>query len=284
MLVICESGSTKADWVLLDKNNKTYTETIGINPLFHDIDKIKAILQSNSDLVTHQSAVTKIFFYGTSCSSAERISRVKTALQAFFTNAQLIEVRHDLDGAAYSVARADETSIVNIIGTGSNSCLFDGTKIIDQIGGNGFILSDEASGAYFGKRICGDYLIKMIPADMRQYIEQDMAVTRDIIMNNVYREPNANVYLASFSKLLSHFASNEYVQNLINSGFNEFYKKHICRFHNYADYPVHFIGSIAFYFKENLASVSIKNNAQLGNIIQKPIEGLIQYHQSEVEA
>ena len=278
MLVICESGSTKADWVLIENNNKIYTETIGINPLFHDLTKIKSILESNTILVENASHVTKIFFYGTSCSSAERIGRVTQSLQAFFKNAQLVDVRHDLDGAAYSVAKSSETSIVNIIGTGSNSCLFNGTNIIDQIGGNGFILSDEASGAYFGKRICGDYLIKMMPLEMRTFMEQEMNVSRDEIMNKVYREPNANVYLASYSKLLSQFSENEYVIKLIHSGFDEFFKKHVSRFSQYEQYPVHFIGSIAYYFKPILAQVCVENKAILGNIIQKPIEGLITYH------
>lgn len=281
MLVICESGSTKADWVLIENENKTYTETIGINPLFHDLDKIKSILDANQLLIEKAAKVSKIFFYGTSCSSAERIGRVTTSLKAFFTNAKIVEVRHDLDGAAYSVAKNNETSIVNIIGTGSNSCLFDGTNIIDQIGGNGFILSDEASGAYFGKRICGDYLIKIMPVEMRNYMEQEMNITRDEIMNKVYREPNANVYLASYSKLLSQFSENEYVIQLIHSGFDEFFKKHVCRFKNYEQYPVHFIGSIAHYFKPILAQVCKENQAILGNIIQKPIEGLIEYHQKD---
>jgi N-acetylglucosamine kinase-like BadF-type ATPase len=283
MIIICESGSTKADWILINKESKYQTDTIGINPLFHNENQIMDIIKSNELLISKSGEISKIFFYGTSCSNEDKVNRVSNALKSVFTNAQIVEVKHDLDGAAFAVSKTVEISIVNIIGTGSNSCLFDGKKIIDQIGGNGYILSDEASGAYFGKRLCGDYLIKMMPTEIIHYFEDELKVDRDIIINKVYREPNANVYLASYAHILSKFSDTEYIQQLIYSGFDEFMKKHVCRFDNFEKYPVHFIGSIAFYCKDILNKVCIDNHAQLGNIIQKPIEGLVNYHQAAID-
>ena len=279
MMIICESGSTKADWAIVqDDNQIIYTETVGINPLFHDGAFIYSELAKNASLATIKDAPVSIFYYGTSCSSPARNKIVQDGLASFFTKAHSIEVQHDLDGAVFAVATRGVPSMVSILGTGSNACFYDGQVITQQIGGNGFIISDEASGAYFGKVLIGDFLNELVPANMHRYMKEEMHLTRDILIDSIYRKPNANVYLAQFTKVLTLFKKETYVQTILRAGFQLFVRKHICRFPNYQQYPAHFIGSIAYHFQDILSQVCNEERVVVGNIIQKPMDGLVKFH------
>ena len=278
MMIICESGSTKADWAIVqDDNQIIYTETVGINPLFHDGHFIFEALAKNTILSSIKEQQLSIFYYGTSCSSPARNKIVFDGLASFFTNAS-IDVQHDLDGAVFAVATQGEPSIVNILGTGSNACLYDGQQIIQQIGGNGFIISDEASGAYFGKVLIGDFLNEIVPTSMLRHMKEELQLTRDALLDAIYRQPNANVYLAQFTKVLTLFKDETYVQNILQEGFQLFVRKHICRFPNYQQIPAHFIGSIAYHFRDMLREVCTEHQIIVGNIIQKPMDGLVKFH------
>lgn len=278
MYIICESGSTKADWVLVENNNVLHTDTIGINPLFHDSDTIMKIIESSQLLNENKNAIKHVYFYGASCSNTERINKVSSVLKTIFTNSEHIDVKHDMDGAVYAVADPGKWSIVNILGTGSNSCLYDGQNIIDQRGGNGYIISDEAGGAYFGKLLCGDFLRNDLPTTMMHYFKDELKLNKDTLIQQIYKEPNANVYLASFASCLSLFKDELYVENLIRFGFNDFLLKHVCKFKSYKDIPTHFIGSIAYIFSSLLKDQCDIHHVILGNVIRKPIDGLLRYH------
>ncbi len=278
MVIICESGSTKADWAIIEnEGNITHTETIGINPLFHDASFIVHELAKNHVLNSVKNDITTINYYGTSCSAEVRNKIIRDGLSTFFNKAT-IAVAHDLDGAVFAVAKKGLPAIVNILGTGSNSCYYDGNGITQQIGGNGFIISDEASGAYFGKVLIGDYLNQLLPTNMQQYLKEELRLTRDELLDNIYKKPNANVYLSKFTKVFTQFKDQEYVQKTLTEGFGIFATKHVCRFPNYEEIPTHFIGSIAFHFKEILKEVCESKLIHFGNVIQKPMDGLIQYH------
>ena len=278
MMIICESGSTKADWAIVKNVGEiTYTESIGINPLFHDVDFIVAELSKNALLSAQKDAPMEIHYYGTSCSAEVRNQIIRNGLGAFFKHAT-IEVSHDLDGAVYAVAKKGTPAIVNILGTGSNSCFYDGTAITQQIGGNGFIISDEASGAYFGKVLIGDYLNHLLPKNIEQYMTDELGLTRDELLDNIYKKPNANVYLSQFTKVYSLFKNEAYVQETLMDGFVLFIDKHISRFPYYEQVPTHFIGSIAFHFKEILKAACESQLVNFGNVIQRPLDGLLQYH------
>lgn len=279
MMIICESGSTKADWAIVQDDNHTiYTETVGINPLFHDGIFIYNELAKNAALAAIKDAPVSIFYYGTSCSSPSRNKIVQDGLANFFTKARAIEVQHDLEGAVFAVATQGEPSMVSILGTGSNACLYDGQQIAQQIGGNGFIISDEASGAYFGKVLIGDFLNELVPANMLRHMKEEMQLTRDTLIDAIYRKPNANVYLAQFTKVLTLFKEETYVQTILREGFQLFVRKHLCRFPGHAQYPAHFIGSIAYHFQDMLREVCAEQAIIVGNIIQKPMDGLVKFH------
>jgi len=170
-----------------------------------------------------------------------------------------------------------EPAISCILGTGSNSCFFDGETITKVVPSLGYVLGDEGSGAYFGKRFVQALLYGEVPKEISDSID----ISKDEVLRRVYKEPNANTYLASFMKTVFQFADHPYIQQMISHGFEEFVRIHVCCYDNYENYKVHFIGSIAQLFRDQLDQACRKYNAQLGNVIQKPIDGLVEYHREK---
>ena len=223
-----------------------------------------------------RNRVEFIYYYGTGCSSSDRKLMVKEVLESVFTNAR-IKVEHDLDGAVYATAGSGLSS-VNILGTGSNSCLCDGYKIIDQRGGQGYILGDEAGGAWFGIRIVTDWLDGIMEGALKQHLDVQAGFDRNHILQHVYKQPNANVFLSSFAPLLITFKEDSYVQNLMRYGFEYFITRYLLKYPDHTNYPAHFIGSLAYYHRDILESSLSLYGIKSGNILRKPMDGLIQYH------
>ncbi len=282
MILIADSGSTKCDWALMNDKREVVHEqsTMGFNPFFHSAEMIKAQLQYSGKLYEMRDEVKEIFYYGVACSSEDRCGLIASALQSVFTNAKL-NVHDDLLGAALATSD-NRKSIVCILGTGSNAAFFDGKKLVDDKYSLGWILGDEGSGAYFGKRILADYLYGKLPPQIADELKKDFALTRENIFENVYRKPYPNVYLASFAKYLSKHKQYYYVPKLIQQGFNEFIEVHVCRFENFSKVPVHFIGSMPFFFEDVLREVCNKKNITVGKIMQQPIHGLVEYFRSRI--
>jgi N-acetylglucosamine kinase-like BadF-type ATPase len=279
MLLIADSGSTKCDWMLIKENEETQSfNTMGFNPYFHNEAVISNAIRQNSELCEVASKVTNLFLYSAGCSSKELKLVVERALRSVFTNAN-IYVDHDLVGAAF--ATWDENpAITGILGTGSNSCYFDG-DIVKQANsglGLGYILGDEGSGSYYGKTLLRDYLHNKLPDEIYDILRNEYKLNRDVIVENVYMKPHANVYLASFMKILSDNKKLEWVELLVNKGMEDFFMSHVTCYKNYQRVPVHFIGSIAHHFEDNLRNVANKMSIQVGTIIKKPIYGLVSYH------
>lgn len=277
MLLIADSGSTKCDWRLVaaDKSYRDF-KSIGINPYFHDETKIENELRHVEGLAENADKVTAVFFYGAGCSSTPLKRTVDRGLGRVFTNAQ-IYVDHDLVAAAFSVYE-DEPCIACILGTGSNSCHFDGDIVREEVPALAYILGDEGSGSWFGKKLLTDFLYKRLPEVMQQRLVDEMQLTKDVIMEHVYMRPYANVYLASFMPFITSCKSEEYVQEMLRDGIARFMDIHVKCFRDYAKVKSHFIGSIAHYQEDVLREVAAGMGIPVGKTIKKPIDGLYDYH------
>jgi glucosamine kinase len=280
MLLIADSGSTKAAWRLVDDKKKIHHFlTEGLNPYFKShgeiIEEIKGNLIPNFPYGTE---VTRIFFYGAGCSSSEKCDMVKDALAESFSGAS-ITVEHDILAAARA-ACGNAEGIVCILGTGSNSCLFDGKKIVNKIGGLGYILGDEGSGAHLGKNLLEAYLNRDLPNDIYKEFENTFRLTREEIDKRVYEKPLASRFLASFSRFIGDHVEHPFFVKMLESCLESFLEKHVCRYPDYKSKPVHFVGSIAYYYRDILKRVALAKGIIVGKILPYPVEELTLYHLS----
>lgn len=284
MILIADSGSTKCDWALVDdKGNKLNAfETMGLNPYFHAPQDTENALRANDALMAIASQVNRIFFYGAGSSTVEMCAIMKEGLLRVFPQADIL-VEHDLLGSA--MATYDGRPCIScILGTGSNSCFFDGKEVYEEVPSLAYILGDESSGSYFGKILLQEYFYKKLPADLHAAFEQHYAPTKEEIINRIYREPNANVYLASFMRFIGEHAEHPHVKNWVRKGMVHFIEIHVKCFANWREVPTHFVGSIGHYFHDCLQQAADETGIQLGQVIQKPIDGLIAYHKRFVLA
>lgn len=278
MILIADSGSTKCDWILMDSSGKRYGSfsSMGFNPYFHNEDLIEKELKAHPSIASQANEVKVVFFYGAGCSTDKLNSIIVRGLTRVFVNAK-IHVDHDLVGAAYSTYDGNP-AISCILGTGSNSCFFDGEKIYEEVPSLAYILGDEGSGSYFGKRLLREFYYKKLPLEIHQAFAKEFTLTKDEFISRIYNQPNANVYLASFMKFIGKFSDHAHVQQWMREGMTEFLDIHVQCFENYRDVPTHFVGSVAFYFQNILRETCEKMDINMGRVIQKPIDGLVDYH------
>jgi len=278
MILIADSGSTKCDWALIDNKGVRLGsfETMGLNPYFHNELVIANAVRSNAPLTLYAGKVRHIFFYGAGSSTVSMCAIVQRGLREVFPDAEIV-IDHDLVGCAYATYEG-EPCISCILGTGSNSCYFDGEKIREEVPALAFILGDEASGSYFGKVLLREYFYKKLPADLREEFEKTYSLTKDEFISRVYREPNANVYLAGFTRFIGQHAHHPHVINWVVKGMREFIDIHVKCFQESAHVPVHFVGSISHYFGHCLQIAANEEGIRLGKVIKKPIDGLVDYH------
>lgn len=276
MILIAESGSTKTDWVLLKEDKiQKQQQTLGINPFHQDISSIIDNIKSLENF----HSVEQIFFYGAGCATDETKQKVKGALLEVFPSASC-EIHSDVLAAARSVC-GREKGIACIIGTGSNSCLYDGKDITHNVRPLGYILGDEGSGAVLGKRLIADILKGVAPEDITAAFYKKHDLEYAYIINKVYREEAPSRFLAQFTVFLSENIEHPYVSNLLQEEFTKFFERNIKQYDGHSSLPIHFIGSIAYYFKKELNKVAEKLNLQTGKIIKSPLEGLIEFHIAE---
>lgn len=281
MIFIIESGSTKSDWVLIDdKSNQSFFSTMGFNPHFHSAENIAEEIGKNLDLVAIADSINAIYFYGAGCSSESSNKIVYEGLSSVFTKAQ-IHVEHDLTACAYSTFQGSP-AISCIIGTGSNSCFFDGQTVSEVVPALGYILGDEGSGSYFGKKLLASYLYNKLPKHVEEDFEKTFNLSKNQIVENVYKKPNANVYIASFMPFIAKHKDEAFFKLMVEEGMRNFMEVHVCCYDNYQNVPVHFVGSIAQIFEKEVLKAAISLNITIGQIIQKPIQGLITYHENYI--
>lgn len=278
MYLIAESGSTKCDWMLVDQqgNYMDLYKTIGFNPFFHNKEFICNELNKEKGLIHVAPKVTRVYFYGAGCSSDHYTGIVKSALTIIFPNAEIV-VDHDMLSAAFSTYDG-VPCITSIIGTGSNSCYFDGAVVTEEVPALGYILGDEGSGSYFGKKLLTAFLYKKLPAVIATDLVKEFNISKAMIFENVYEKPNANVYLASFTRFIGRYKEELFVKDMLIQGMRDFLVNHVCCFENYKELPVHFIGSVAFHFQDELAIAAKELDVKIGRIIKQPIKNLVDYH------
>jgi N-acetylglucosamine kinase-like BadF-type ATPase len=277
MYFVVESGSTKSDWVLIEnKNSQSFYSTMGFNPYFHSSDLIEEELKKNIELAALSDRVEGIYFYGAGCSSPELNNIVKVGLGRVFKNAEIV-VDHDLLACAYSTYTGRPV-ISCILGTGSNSCYFDGTNLSEEVPALGYILGDEGSGSFFGKQLLSSYLYKRLPAEMEKDFNQTYQYDKNDLIEFVYKRPNANVFIASFMPFIAKHKEDQFVKNMVVDGFKKFMEIHVCCFANYRDVEVNFVGSISDIFEAELREAAKEFNINIGRIIRRPVESLVEYH------
>jgi glucosamine kinase len=278
MIVVADSGSTKCDWVVVDpaKGTRFETNTKGINPFFHNEVDIANEVFRNDVLRNCGTDVTNVYFYCAGGSSKELQAKVARGLHIIFKDSD-IQVDHDLDGAAYATCNG-KPGIACILGTGSNSCYFDGKNIHEEVPALAYILGDEGSGSYYGKKLLRDYFYKTMPHEIRHLFEKEFKPDKDLVFERVYMKPYANVFLASFMRFCSEHRDKQYIKDMIHDGMYEFLNIHVCCYKNYREVPVHFVGSIAYYFEEILREHCKNLHIQVGVITNKPVDELVRYH------
>jgi glucosamine kinase len=279
MHLIADSGSTKTAWRLIkSKNTILKFETIGYSPQYvttsEMISDLIAILIPQ--LPIYSDEVSKIYFYGTGCSTPRTVGIIQLALEKVFEKAA-VEVSHDLLGAARALC-GRSPGVACILGTGSNSCLFDGEFIIDNIPSVGFMLGDEGSGGYLGKKLIRAYFYRELPTDLEKAFDKKYQLSRDDMLLNVYKKPMPNRYLADYTKFLSEHLDHPFIHNLVKSSFQYFLDSMILKYDNIHNLPINFLGSIAVHFQTILKTVLIENNLQFGRIVENPVEEMVKYH------
>jgi len=278
MILIADGGSTKADWIAIneDKKEEFRVRTLGLNPAVVAEEELNNRIINMFQLIHIKDEVTEIHFYGAGCGTPKPVQILKDILQAIFVNAK-IHIAEDMLAAVYA-ASGKEPSLVCILGTGSNSCYFDGENIEMKTPSLGYILMDEASGNYFGKLLLREYYYDKMPKVMAQKFEAEFNLETDHVKKNLYRMPNPNMYLASFAKFMFEFKEEKYIKRIIKRGFQEFFKYRILPFEKSSETPLYFVGSIAFYFRDILEKVAKKYDLKVTDVIQRPIDNLLQYH------
>jgi N-acetylglucosamine kinase-like BadF-type ATPase len=279
MRLIVDSGSTKTDWICLNDDGNTVfeTQTLGLNPQVLDEYIIEERIINNYDLYQNRKNISHLFFYGAGCGTTQPKKLIKKVFESIFANAK-ISVKEDTYAAVYSTATKGKKSIVSIIGTGSNCTYFDGENIHQKVTSLGYVLMDDASGNYFGRQMIRDYFFEKMSFDISQKFSESFDLDPNIIKDKLYKKPNPNTYLATFAKFVVENKNNPYCSELIKKGFNLFITNQIEQFTDCKEIPLHFIGSISFYLKNELNECLKKRGMILGNVLKKPIEGLVEYH------
>lgn len=283
MILIVDSGATKADWIALDENGEKMftTQTLGLSPEVLSKDIIVDRITNNFDIYKHRGEVSHLFFYGAGCGTKRMRDFMSEIFNEFFGNAS-VSVKEDTYAAIYATTTPGEKAIVCILGTGSNCSYWDGEDLHQQVSSLGYILMDDCSGNYFGRQLLRDYYYNKIPKELSDKFAKEYDLDVDSIKNHLYKQPNPNTFLATFAKFLIQNKDTDYARILIKKGMQLFVDNWIEQYKEAHQCPIHFVGSISFYLKDELESVLKANNLQLGNVLRRPIDGLVSYHKQQL--
>jgi N-acetylglucosamine kinase-like BadF-type ATPase len=276
VILIADSGATKAEWCLVNGKKKETVFTQGISPYFLSTAAIADMVQKEVVSVLSKVPIDKVFFYGTGCSNPQNALSVKKALKKVLPSSSII-VNTDLMAAARAVC-GDEKGIACILGTGSNSCYYNGKKIVKNSPGIGYVLGDEGSGAYLGKKVVQHFMYNTFDEDLRVRFDAKFVTTPVEILDNVYKQPFPNRYLATFTLFLAENRGHYMVENIIEDGLNDFFFQHLNKYNEVWKYPVNFVGSVADGFKDVIRTLCSSHEFELGTILKNPMQGLVKYH------
>jgi len=286
MILIVDSGSTKCDWLAIDANGEQLLEkqrTKGLNPAILSSKKLTKTIKKNKVLKKYREEVTHIFFYGAGCGTENPRILLEIVLKTIFPNAEVV-VKEDTFAAVYStISSNNEAAVVCILGTGSNCSYFDGEELHQKVKSLGYSIMDDAAGNYFGRQLIRDYYYNHMPEEIKVSFAERYNLESDFIKHNLYKQPNPNAYLASFAEFMFLNKDSDYITKLIKTGIRLFSENMILQFSDVLDkVPVHFAGSIAFFSQDEIREVAQEIGFTVGNFQRRPIEGLVNYHISNL--
>lgn len=280
MILIADGGSTKTTWCLVDAHStRSFFHTEGYNPEFIGTAGIIASLRQHLPETLATDAVAELYYYGASVVSPAQVATVAEAMQAVFGQAHVV-VGHDLLAAARALL-GRQPGFAAILGTGTNSCLYDGQQITHNVDSLGYFLGDEGSGAFIGKALLRDYLRGDMPADLRTAFRAAHGLERDAILDHLYNQPFPNRFIASFARFAYDHAATDYCQALVAEAFDLFFRRIIKKYPNYQAYPFNCVGSVGYHFRDALARAAAAHGMAVGTIIRSPIDDLVAYHLAE---
>lgn len=279
--LIADSGSTKTTWCLVSKDRKTELRTQGISPYFLSREQILASLKTEviPKLEVPVAAIREVHYYGTGLGDPANRQLLQQILETVFPQSAVFTC-NDLEGAARALC-GREKGIACILGTGSNSCYYDGGKVVANNPGLGFILGDEGSGAFLGKKVIQYYLYHTFDQELSEAFDLQYRTHKSEILDHVYRQPVPNRYLASFTHFLGAHRGHFMVENILEDGLNEFFFTHIVKYPECWEYPIHFTGGVAWAFRDVIGALCKAYELQEGRILKAPIEGLVAFHAAE---
>ncbi|MBT3688781.1 MAG: N-acetylglucosamine kinase [Cryomorphaceae bacterium] len=283
MILVVDSGSTKTDWIALDNEGEEIfsTQTLGLNPQMLSNEILNERIKNNFDIYKNRKLVTKLFFYGAGCGVKDTQNRILKVFKSIFVNSEF-DIKEDTYAAVYSTVDKGIPSIVNIIGTGSNCSYYDGKNVIQKVQSLGYVLMDYASGNYYGKYLIRAYYFNKMPEYLRDEFSNNYDLSPNSIKNKLYREENPNTYLAGFARFLIENKSNEYFKEIIFKGLERFIDYQILQYDDFSKVDIHYVGSIAYYLKDEITKIGKKYNLKTGKFIQRPITGLVDYHKRNI--
>ncbi|MGI4832663.1 MAG: hypothetical protein ACRYFK_04300 [Janthinobacterium lividum] len=277
MILIADGGSTKTTWCLVDTHaTRSFFHTEGYNPEFIGTAGIIASLQQSLPATLAPDGITEVHYYGASVVSPPQIAAVSGAMRAVFGQARVV-VGHDLLAAARALL-GEQPGFAAILGTGTNSCIYDGERITHNVDSLGYFLGDEGSGAFIGKGLLRDYLRGQLPAGLAAGFSATYGLGRDAILDRLYNQPFPNRFIASFAKFAYDHRQEDYCQQLVTEAFDSFFRNIIARYPAYQTYAFNCVGSVAYHFRAALTQVATAHGMQVGKIIRSPIDELVSYH------
>lgn len=277
MILLADSGSTKTDWILLsDEGIIGSFRTQGLNPYFVQTDEVISIISEHLCQHIDATILKEIYFYGAGCSSEEKNRVIRDALDRLFPHSSN-HVAHDMLAAARALF-GDQPGIACILGTGSNSCVYNGQEVVRSLFSLGYMFGDEGSGAHLGKSFIQKYLKQDVPGELKNAFSEKYGLTNEEILTNIYRKANPNRFLASFTHFLKQQETHPYVRSLISNCFDDFFTEQILKYPEYQSLPLGCIGSVAYHFQDVFKAVAKKHGAHANLFVTSPIDGLVRYH------
>ncbi len=275
-ILIADSGSSKCEWCIAYNGKELRFFTIGISPYFLTPEEINTLLHKEVMPVTEGFEIGSIFFYGTGLGNDQNIQIIRKVLEVEFANAQ-IHCETDLLGAARATC-INERGVTCIIGTGCNSCFYDGNEIVKNQPSLGYVLGDEGSGAYLGRLVLRHYLYGTLEPELMQSFDHAFNLSLQDILNKVYKEQRPNQFLSSFTMFLTNNRGHQQIEEIIEAGLNDFFTHHILQYPESLTYPVHFVGSVSNGFSDVIQLLCSRYAIETGMFLKEPMDGLVKYH------
>ncbi len=277
--IIADSGATKCQWTLVLGKEKKSITTIGMSPYFLSVDEMIATIQKAFQKKVALESIDAVYFYGTGLSNPNNVTAIKKALKKVFTKASL-DIQTDLVAVARATCQ-QKKGVACILGTGSNTGFYNGKKMIKNSPGLGYVLGDEGSGAYLGKKVLQYYLYQTFDEELMHAFANKYAINKDQILDAIYKQALPNRYMASFAQFLSEHRGHYMIENIIEDGINDFFFTHLIKLNESWLHPIDFAGSIAYAFKDTIKQVAAAYELEIGQIVKSPMEGLIAFHKQQ---